>query len=490
MTAIELSGVVERLRNHPIVGSAPLPELEWIAAHGYLRRFSPGEYVIRKGQEQGTLGMVILLTGHLVLYVDRGRGSGGRRKLAEWRGGEVSGVLPYSRVTSAIGDGVVEVDTEIWMVDREWFPEMIRACPELTAILVHVMLDRARQFTSAELRDEKLLALGKLAAGLAHELNNPASAMVRSAKVLGDLLDQGEAAAHALGALGLDATQMAGLQAVRDACWAAPVRTWSPLERADREEHFAAWIEARGGDAGLAAPLAETAVALDVLEGLAGVVPDAALDVALRWIAGGCAVRGLRQEIERGAARIFELVSAVKGFTQMDRTPDAQPVDVRRSLHDTIIVLRSKAASRSASLVADVPVDLPAVQGVGAELNQIWANLVDNALDAVGPGGHVVVSARREGNRIVVEVTDDGPGIPADIRERIFEPFFSTKDVGKGVGLGLDLVRRTLERHDGEIDVESRPGRTVFRVRLPAEGMRSGGRWSRSSSRIQVEHEE
>jgi signal transduction histidine kinase len=184
---------------------------------------------------------------------------------------------------------------------------------------------------------------------------------------------------------------------------------------------------------------------------------------------------------------VFELVSAVKGFTQMDRSPVAQPVDVGRGLRDTLIVLRSKATSKSVSLTAEVDPDLPAVQGVGAELNQIWANLVDNALDAVGTGGRVAVTARREGNRVVVEVADDGPGIAADVRERIFDPFFSTKDVGKGVGLGLDLVRRTLERHDGEIDVESRPGRTVFRVRLPAEGMRSTGRWSRATKRIQIE---
>jgi signal transduction histidine kinase len=150
-------------------------------------------------------------------------------------------------------------------------------------------------------------------------------------------------------------------------------------------------------------------------------------------------------------------------------------------------VLRSKAGSKSVSLTADVDPDLPAVQGVGAELNQIWANLVDNALDAVGTGGRVAVTARRAGDRVVVEVADDGPGIPPEIRERIFEPFFSTKDVGKGTGLGLDIVRRTLERHDGEIEVESRPGRTVFRVKLPAQGMRSSGRWSRSTSRIQIE---
>jgi signal transduction histidine kinase len=224
-----------------------------------------------------------------------------------------------------------------------------------------------------------------------------------------------------------------------------------------------------------------------VLERLAEIVPAGALDVALRWIASGCAIRSLTEEIERGASRVSELVSAVKGFTQMDRSPVAQPVDVGRGLRDTIIVLRSKATAKSISLSAEVEPDLPAVQGVGAELNQIWANLVDNALDAVASGGRVAVTARREGNRVVVEVADDGPGIPPEIRERIFDPFFSTKDVGKGVGLGLDIVRRTLERHDGEIEVESKPGSTTFRVRLPAEGMRSSGRWSRSTTRIQIE---
>jgi signal transduction histidine kinase len=399
----------------------------------------------------------------------------------------VTGLLPYSRITVAIGDIVAEADTEAWLVDRDRFPEMIRECPEVTAILVHVMLDRARHFTSADLRDEKLLALGKLAAGLAHELNNPASAMVRSAKALGALLAQGEAAARDLGALGLTEAQLADVDAVHQTCLAAPARTWAPLERADREDALAAWITAHGADVGLAAPLAETAVSLDALERLASVVPADALDVALRWVASGCAIRGLTEEIERGAARVFELVSAVKGFTQMDRSTVAQPVDIGRGLRDTIIVLRSKATSKSVSLSAEVAPALPPVQGVGAELNQIWANLVDNALDAVSKGGRVEVTARREGARVVVEVADDGPGIPPEIRERIFDPFFTTKDVGKGTGLGLDIVRRTLERHDGEIDVESRPGRTVFRVRLPAEGMRSSGRWSRSSSRIQIE---
>jgi signal transduction histidine kinase len=483
MTATQQQPILQRLRNHATLGGAPVAELEWLAAHGSLRRLAPGDMVIRQG-ESAIDSLMVLLTGHVVLYVNRGRG---RRKIAEWHGGEVSGVLPYSRVTVAIGDGVAEQATEVWMVPREQFPAMIRDCPAVTAILVHVMLDRARHFTSADLRDEKLMALGKLAAGLAHELNNPTSAMVRSAKALGELLDQGERAARTLGALGLTERQLAEVEATQLACLAAPVRAWSPLERADREDALAAWLAARGADVEVAAALVDTAVSAELLGRLAAAVPAGALDAALRWIACRCAIRSLTEQIERGASRVFDLVSAVKGFTQMDRSPVAQPVNVGQGLRDTLIVLRSKATSRQAGLTAEVDPDLPPVQGVGAELNQIWANLVDNALDAVGPGGRVAVVARREGNRVVIEVTDDGPGIPPEIRERIFDPFFSTKDVGKGVGLGLDIVRRTLERHDGEIDVESQPGRTVFRVRLPAEGMRSSGRWARATSRIQIE---
>jgi signal transduction histidine kinase len=483
MTAPLAPSILQRLREHATLGSVPAAELEWLAAHGRLGRYRAGDLVVKQGEE-GIGGLMIMLTGHLVVYVNRGRG---RHKVMEWRGGEVSGRLPYSRLTVGVGDAVVEEDAEVWEVERERFPEMIRECPEATAIMVHLMLDRARTFAQSDLRDEKLVALGKLAAGLAHELNNPASAMVRSAKALSESLSLAESAARALGGLGLTAVQTAAVEGARTTCLAAPVRTWSPLERADREDSIADWIKVHGGDPSLAAQLVDTGVSLDVLDHLAGAVTGTALDVALKWIASGCVTSGLAMEIEGGAARVFEIVSAVKGFTQMDRAMVAQPVDVAKGLKDAMIVLRSKARAKSVSLKADVAGDLPPVQGMGAELNQIWANLIDNALDAVGEGGEVEVTARPDGSRVVVEVTDNGPGIPPEIRERIFEPFFSTKDVGKGVGLGLDLVRRTLERHDGEIEVESRPGRTRFRVKLPAEGMRSSGRWSRTNKRIQIE---
>jgi signal transduction histidine kinase len=181
-------------------------------------------------------------------------------------------------------------------------------------------------------------------------------------------------------------------------------------------------------------------------------------------------VRGLARDIERAAARVHELVTAVKGFTYMDRAASPEPVDLAKGLGDTLAVMAAKARSKSASLTVDLPADLPRVLGFGGELNQVWANLVDNALDAIAEGGSVTVVARSEGPKVVVRVIDDGPGIPAEVRSRMFDPFFTTKPVGKGTGLGLDIVRRLLDRNDGAVDVQSEPGRTEFRVTLPTAG--------------------
>jgi signal transduction histidine kinase len=330
------------------------------------------------------------------------------------------------------------------------------------------MVDRARHFTSGDLHDEKLMSLGKLAAGLAHELNNPASAIVRSAKGLGERLVGLESASRALGGASLSPSQVAAVQAVRDICFTTPLTSiHSPLERADREDAFVAWLEARGADPAVAEPLAETAVTLDALDRLAGVLDHDSLEAALHWIASGCATRQLASEIERAASRIYDLVDAVKGFTRMDHATVAEAVDIGRGLTDTLAVVQAKARSKSVGVTVRIEPDLPKVQGFGGELNQVWLNLIDNALDAVAVNGRVEVTAGREGAAVVVRVADDGPGIPADIRNRIFEPFFTTKAVGAGAGLGLDIVRRLIQRHDGTIEVDSRPGRTEFRVTLP-----------------------
>lgn len=470
MTPAEL---VARLAGHRVLGTAPPDELEWLASRGQLRRLDTGEVLTSRASGR-VEGMFILLSGHVAITADLG---GGRRKLMEWRGGDVSGLLPYSRLVVPPADSVAEEPTEILVIHRDELPAMILDCHAVTSILVHEMVDRARQFTSNALHDEKMVSLGKLAAGLAHELNNPASAVSRSAKLLASRLASAEAAARALGAARLGKAQLQALDDLREACLSTPVHhVRSPLEQADWETTIGDWLETHGADPSVAEPLAESAVTLDALDRLPPVLEGATLDAALRWVATTCSVRGLAQEIDHASARISGLVAAVKGFTHMDQGISPQPVDVGQSLGHTLAVLSAKARHKSVSVVVDVPSDLPAVQGFVGELNQIWANLIDNALDAAPEAGRVEVTAQRDGAGVVVHVVDDGPGIPADVRERIFDPFFTTKPVGSGTGLGLDIARRLVRRHNGEIDVESRPGRTEFRVRLPLDDSHATGR--------------
>jgi len=430
-----------------------------------MRHFDKGDLLIRNGMP--VEGLFVIFSGLFAIYVDRGEG---RHKIMEWRGGDISGQLPYSRMKVSPGDTFADEPTEILTVPRELFPELISQCPEIIATLVHVMIDRARQFTSSDLHDEKMKSLGKLAAGLAHELNNPASAVVRSAKSLAEGLAEAEEASRVLGAAQLTPGQRAAVDAVRDTCLGARAPgTRSTIEEADRVDSISEWLEARGADASLAGPLAETPVTLPALDRLAEALHGPLLEAALRWVAHGCAARTLAREIETAGSRIYELVAAVKGFTQLDRETAPQPMDVGQGLSDTLTMLRAKVKAKSAAVTVVVRPGLPPVMAYGGELNQVWLNLIDNALDAVDSGGRVEVSADREGQKLVVRIADNGPGIPEGVLPRIFDPFFTTKPVGQGTGLGLDIVRRLVNRHDGQIDVESRPGHTVFTVTLPLQ---------------------
>jgi signal transduction histidine kinase len=458
------AGLLDRLAAHKTLGKAPRCELEWLIAHGTLARCQPGEMIARKGEP--VEAMYVILSGQVSHLTDQG---GTWRKVMTWRGGEVAGNLPYSRLATAPGNSVVEEVTEMLRVDRAQLSELPAPCPHLAELLVHVMLDRARTFKASDLQAEKLASLGKLAAGLAHELNNPASAAARSAQLVSEALTESDEAARALGAAHLDADELALLDRVRGACLAAPTTSvLSPLERSDREEAIVDWLAEHDADESFAAALADTGITLDLLRELAQGISGEKLQATLGWLAAGCSVRALARDIERAASRVHALVSAVKGFTYMDHATAPEPVDLAKGLTDTIAVLAGKARGKSASLTVDVPADLPRVRGFGGELNQVWLNLVDNALDAIPEGGRVSASARLEGAKVVVRVIDDGGGIPESVKSRIFDPFFTTKQVGKGTGLGLDIARRLLDRNDGLIEVDSRPGRTEFRVSLPA----------------------
>ena len=456
--------LVERLSKHRTLADVPPEEVTWLAEHGSLRYAKLGETITREPDFQEK--MIIVLSGHIAISIDRGLGP---RKTMEWGPGDVSGYLPYSRMTRPPGgDGVVDEPGDMFLISRTHFPTMIRECPVVTEKLVHMMLDRARRFTSSDLQDEKMQSLGRLSAGLAHELNNPASAAARSARLLSEGLTNLEEASRAVGAAQLRDEQREVVERWRQACVTPLLSLRSPLERADREEAIGAWLEEHDADPALSAALVDTPQTIQDFEGLAAMFDGATLSATLRWLAADCASRALAADVEKAARRVHDLVAAIKRHTYMDRTSAPEPVDLGTSLSDSLVLLQHKARKKSVSVSVNLEPNLPRVLAIGGDLNQVWTNLIDNALDAVPESGTLTIGAERRLGFVLVRVVDNGTGIPQDIRERIFEPFFTTKPVGQGTGQGLDITRRLVRRNNGDIEVESRPGRTEFRVTLPA----------------------
>lgn len=463
--------LIDRLEAHRTIGSAPREELTWLASHGTVRRLDAGEILTARGTRPA--GMFVLLSGSVSMSVDRGSGP---RKIMEWREGDVLGLLPYSRVTGPPGDSVAQEASELLQLNADQIRELSQNCYELTALLVHAMLDRARAFTSSDLHDEKMVSLGKLSAGLAHELNNPVAAIERAAALLGDQLEESERAIRALGVFQLTESQATAIDGVGKACLSRQecgVR--SPIQQCEREDALVDWLTDRGLDIDIAEVLADTAVSFDDLNRLSEVMDGTALNAALRSAASGCAVRSLASDIQDAAMRISGLVVAIKGFTHMDQAVTAGPVELIEGLNHTITVLGAKARGKSANILVEAEPGLPCARGFAGELNQIWANLIDNALDAISASGRVEVKVSHEDRRVVVRVIDNGAGIPAQVRDRIFDPFFTTKPLGQGTGLGLDIVRRLVRHNDGEILVDSQPGRTQFRVALPVNENKAAG---------------
>lgn len=457
-----MDDLVRRLSEHKMLETVPREELEWLASHGTLRTLKPGDVLSTKGEPVS--GLFVILSGHISIYVDRGAG---RNKLLEWRAGDISGMLPYSRLVRPPGNSLAEEPSEILSIPRECLQELTRECPEITTILVHLMVDRSRAYTSSSLHDEKMISLGKLSAGLAHELNNPVAAMERSAVLLETRLKEVEEATMVLGASSLTTEQLTAINEMRACLSNCPIGVLSPIQHAEREDELADWLDDHSVDSKIAEALADTAVTVEALDRMAAIVSGSTLEAVLRWQAAVRSAREITSEIQEAAMRVSGIVTAIKGFTHMDQATVAEPVNLESSLSNTVAVLRSKARMKSVSVAIDLEPGLPRVLGFVGELNQIWANLLDNALDAVPQSGKVEVSARRNRQQVTVSVRDNGPGIPPEVVNSIFDPFFTTKPVGKGTGLGLDIVRRLVIHNEAEIDVHSVPGNTEFQVTLP-----------------------
>ncbi|MBZ9713638.1 sensor histidine kinase [Deinococcus multiflagellatus] len=454
------------LRRIGVLADLPDDTLDWLIGQGRESRYAPGDVVSLQGES--ATEMLLFLEGAVEARRDE-EGLLGPRYVA--RAGEpfeVSGKLPYSRLTVYPSTSRALEPTWVFRVPESAFDELLRRAPALGPRLVAVMADRIRDSAQNEVQRERLLALGRLAAGLAHELNNPAAASRRAARGLRVALAELNSAEQALAAWALDGPTRAQLAALEGRDRAEPPHL-SALARAEQEDALLDWLETQGVTSApdLAPVLVEAGLGTEDLTPLSAGLPPAALDAALRRLGAHLTLADLIGEVEEGTGRISALVGAIGEHTHVGRAPRA-PTDVRRGLDSTLTMLGHRL--RGVQVGRDYAPDLPVTEASAGELNQVWTNLIANAADALGGQGQLQVRAVTEGgSHLLVEIVDSGPGIPEDVQAHIFDPFFTTKGVGEGSGLGLDIARRIVQGHRGEISVTSHPGETRFQVRLPLD---------------------
>jgi signal transduction histidine kinase len=443
-------------------------EYMWIATHG-TERVGPDRAILF-GDNEDACNMNFILKGEVQVR----RRHAGNVALFIGRAGSMTGKLPFSRMKKYGGEGFSV--GPVWSIDvnESLFPEMLAAIPSMAQRCVSILLDRVREVTRIEQQSEKLNALGKLAANLSHELNNPASAAQRSAASLfGELREYGEQK-YRLGNLCLSEEEIAGYRAWvqnarnRMSAYSHSKGPLSPLAVTDREEDLVRWLEAHNIPEPwtIAPALSETHLPMDVLDELATITRPEVLPVAVATVASSLRVERMAETVVDSTVRIFDLISAIKDYSYMDQAP-IQDVDLAQSLENTLVMFNSRL--KNVNVEFDFDQDLPPVSAYGSELNQVWTALIENALESMNDMGTLQLKTRLSGQLALVEVWDSGPGIDPSIRSRIFEPFFTTKAPGRGLGLGLDAVQRIVNKHSGFVMVESKPGATCFQIRLPLD---------------------
>jgi signal transduction histidine kinase len=449
------------LRRIAAFSNLPDAQISWFLSHVQEVSVQAGEAFVRQGEPADW--MIIFLEG---LFQWRGEFGGDTVSLPA-QAGEVSGVFPFSRMKRFTVTGRALTDGRLLKFPAALFPELIQKMPELTATLVTMMSDRIREGTRIEQQRDRLVSLGKLSAGLAHELNNPASAAKRATGQMRDALARMRNANAALWRLSLDDSEKSRIEEVEATLLRSGVARLEALALSDLEERLESILRGHGQDdsGDLSAALARCSMSPDALVSLLTALDSATARDAIMRIAATVEVASLLDSIESGTSRISSLVQTVKEYTYMDQAP-VQNVDVVRSLETTLDILTHKLKPQINVKRDYQPIPL-LVNTVGTELNQIWTNIIENAIDAMLGQGELLVRTFREDHFVVVEIGDNGSGIPPEIKPHIFDPFFTTKGVGDGTGLGLNTVQTIVRKHGGNVQVNSKPGDTRFQVWLP-----------------------
>src|ERR1700731_1864198 len=445
----------------PAFADLPDDQIAWFRGQSQEMHLKAGETYVRQGDPADA--MFVILEGQF-----QWRGEfGGETVVLSAKPGDVTGVLPFSRMKQFTVSGRAVTDGRVLRFPASLFSELVQKMPELTTRLVGLMSDRIREATRFEQQRDRLASLGKLSAGLAHELNNPASAAKRATSQLRHILKKIRDASADLGRRDLTSAQKSEIEKLEALFTQKDVVPPDALTTSDLEDRIDSLLRSHGQNDlwQLAADLARRNIKPEVLESLFANLDGDTARAALVRIAASAEVASLLHEIESSPSRISDLVGAIKEYTYMDQAP-VQNVDIVKSLETTLTILNHKL--KQGIVVQRDYQRVPfLVNSFGSELNQVWTNIIDNAIDAMQGKGELRVRTYREDTCVVVEIGDNGPGISPQVEPRIFEPFFTTKGVGEGTGLGLDTVQRIVKKHRGRIQIHSNPGGARFQVLLP-----------------------
>jgi len=455
-----------------VVAVKDLPDdvLQWILDHSEYHEYEDGCLVRKFGEPVNE--MYFLLEGGINFYMDvNGRQVFYFSFVNDSTSGGVSGLLPYSRMKTSPGYSYSVGKLRLLLMDKKHFPELERLSPDLIQKLIGYMTERARSFATMQLQHEKVNALGKLSAGIAHELNNPAAAINRISAELSKRVKLNYELTEKMLSCGIGAEQVQSIRKLVDAKAknTAGSNKLSAMQRLENEDNIDDWLQKKGINISreAAETFAEAGFSDKDLESIVNNSGKDVLAQLIYWLENLLSSQRIIKDLEEASTRISTLVSAIKSHVHMDRTNELQPTNIHTDIDNTITLLGYKIREKNITVNKTYCKDLVDIPAYIGELNQVWTNIIDNAIYAVDQNGELTIETSCDSKNVKVKIIDNGAGISKEIMPRIFDPFFTTKNVGQGTGIGLDLVNRIVKHHNGEIKVESVPGRTEFAVCIP-----------------------
>jgi signal transduction histidine kinase len=444
--------------------NVPDEQLQWLINQGETVEIEKDELLFNVGEP--VIISYIVLSGKMRICAVQ---SGKQKELRILDPGQVSGYLPYSRATFTPAFCEAIKKSWVFKCSKEKLIEGFGTHYELIEAMVHMMLSRVREFTSIQQQNEKMFALGKLSAGLAHELNNPAAAISRAAALLQTQVSRLPRLFESIANLRIEPEKVEKIsKLIIDKINTEPPAL-TMMQKANLEDELTDWLDDNGLNETDPEGLVErgfTTAELDVFKDCS--TPEH-LPVLLEWVSNYLVTNKMAEDIRTSSERISTLVGAVKNFTFMDKNTDRQLTNIHDGIRNTLTMLNYKLRKGNINVIENYDDSLPPIKVFPGELNQVWTNIIDNAIDAmeVNKKGILTISTHHDDWFVKILIKDDGPGIPDDIKQNIFAPFFTTKEMGKGTGLGLDVVSRIMLQHNGEVKVNSAPGATEFEICIP-----------------------